>query len=314
MKSAFNISRVIIGIALVSLVIQIVASVVLIPKLDEPVKLDYLLLAIGLEFCAFAILAPFTKLFYATQNVSFSYRKAFALLLSSESLSRLVPFGDFFVHRYYFSRHRLPQSAPLHYITILYSFALLSLIILFLSLQVVVFIFFPSEISTSFAGKFALIPLTITGAILAIFLLRRSPRVLATLQKYSKRHLGSTVDSPFAIMQFSSRPFLQNALIIAPLALTWIIEGLAYIACLRAFGVDVPLLLGLYAYTFVKMFRFIPIFPGGVGEIEATSALLFSAYGYAIAPVITGSILFRFVSYWFPILLGVIAARYSFRR
>ena len=101
---------------------------------------------------------------------------------------------------------------------------------------------------------------------------------------------------------------------LAPLFMTWILEGFAYVACLTAFGVEAPLLLGLYAYTFVKMFRFIPIFPGGVGEIEATSVLLFSAYGYPILPVITGSILFRFVSYWFPIGLGALSARYLLRR
>lgn len=314
MANKLSLSRVIIGISIVSLILQIVASLYLIPRLNQPVEWLYVGLAIAFEFAAFAILAPFTKLFYATQKARFTYPRALALLLSSEAFSRLVPFGDFFVQRYYFNRHKLPKEAPLRYITVLYSFALLSLISLFLSFQVAVFLLYPSQVSSSFAGKFVLIPLTITLAILALFLLRKSPRLTRKIQSFSHKQLGSKVDSPFQILRDSKKSLGSILLTLLPLLATWILEGFAYVACLTAFGVDAPLLLGLYAYTFVKMFRFIPIFPGGVGEIEATSVLLFSAYGYAVLPVVTGSILFRFVSYWFPIAMGAISARFVLRR
>jgi len=314
MANKLSISRVIIGVSIVSLILQIVASLYLIPKLNQPVEWFYVGLAIAFEFAAFAVLAPFTKVFYATQKAWFSYPKSLTLLLSSEAFSRLVPFGDFFVHRYYFNRHDLPKGAPLRYITVLYSFALLSLITLFLAFQVAVFILYPSQISSSFAGKFVLIPLTITLAILALFALRRSPRLTRNIQIFSRKQLGSEVDSPFQILRDSKKSTGSILLMLLPLIATWILEGFAYVACLTAFGVDAPLLLGMYAYTFVKMFRFIPIFPGGVGEIEATSLLLFSAYGYAALPVITGSILFRFVSYWFPIAMGAISAQLILKR
>lgn len=313
MAQSLNVSRVIIGISVVSLIIQIIASIYLIPKLDQPIEWQYVALALGFEFSAFAILAPFTRRFYATQKVNFSYPKSLGLLLSSEAFSRLVPFGDFFVHRFYFNRQKLPSGAPLRYITVLYSFALLSLIALFLGFQLIVFLLYPSQISSSFAGKFALIPLTITLLILALFILRRSPRLIRNVQRFSKTQLGDKVDSPFHILRESGRSRISIFFMLIPLFMTWVLEAFAYVACLKAFGVDAPLLLGLYAYTFVKMFRFIPIFPGGVGEIETTSVLLFSAYGYAVLPVITGSILFRFVSYWFPIAMGAISARYLFK-
>lgn len=309
MANRLSVSRVIVGVSIFSLALQLVASTYLIPKLNQPVQFEYIALALLLELLAFGVLAPFARNFYAGEGVQFSYRRAWQLLITSESFSRLVPFGDFFVHRYYFNRHHLPKGAPLRYITVLYSFALLSLIGLFLAFQVAVFVLYPSQISTSFAGKFILIPLTITVFILALFILRRSPKLIRGIQGFSKKQLGNKLDSPFGIVAIFDRPLLKNIVILSPLLLTWLIEGLAYVACLKAFGVDAPLLLGLYAYTFVKMFRFIPIFPGGVGEIEATSALLFSAYGYALIPVITGSILFRFVSYWFPLALGALSAR-----
>lgn len=314
MANKLNVSRVIIGISVVSLTLQIVASIFLIPKLNQPVNGFYVALAFAFEFMAFAILAPFTRIFYATQKVRFSYPRSLALLLSSEGFTRLVPFGDFFIHRYYFNRYKLRKGAPLRYITVLYSFALLSLITLFLGFQLAVFLLYPSQISSSFAGKFVLIPLTITLAILALFVLRRSSRLSRNVQKFSRKQLGSELDSPFQILKDTKRSLGSILLMLLPLLTTWLLEGFAYVACLTAFGVDAPLLLGLYAYTFVKMFRFIPIFPGGVGEIEATSVLLFSAYGYAVLPVVTGSILFRFVSYWFPIVMGAISARFILRR
>lgn len=314
MGNKLNVSRIVISVAAASLLLQLVASAYLIPRLNQPVQYEYILLALALEFCAFAVLAPFTRNFYATQGAQFSYVRSLQLLITAESFSRLVPFGDFFVQRYYFNRHKLPKGAPLKYITVLYSFALLSLIALFLGFQAAVFFLYPSQISSSFAGKFALIPLVITLFLIVLFILRRSKKLKRGIQKTAKKHLGSELDSPFAIMAATNLSIYRRILIVLPLMLTWIIEGLAYVACLTAFGVDAPLLLGMYAYTFVKMFRFIPIFPGGVGEIEATSALLFSSYGYAVLPVITGSILFRFVSYWFPILLGVLSARFVIKR
>ena len=313
MANPLNVSRVVIGISLISLVVQIVASAYLIPKIHQPLHLSFILLALGLEFLAFAVLTPFARNFYAREKAFLSYRQAFGLLLASESFSHLVPFGDYFVQRYYFDRHKLPRGAPLRYITVLYSFGLLSLIALFLGFQILVFILYPNKISTKFAGKFVYIPLVITVILFALYLLRRSPRLVERSQSIFKRYLGSRLGSPFQILVFSKRP-LRNLALVSPLLLTWLLEGSAYVACLKAFGVTAPILLSLYAYTFVKMFRFIPIFPGGVGEIEATSALLFSSYGFSVAPIITGSILFRFVSYWFPVTLGALSARSILRR
>ena len=309
-----NVSRVVIGISLVSLVIQIVACAYLIPKINQPLHLGYIGLALVLEFLAFAVLVPFAQAFYAREKAPFSYNQALGLLLASESFSHLIPFGDYFVQRYYFDRHKLPRGAPLRYITVLYSFGLLSLIVLFLGFQVLVFGLYPSKVSSSFAGKFIYIPLVLTAIVFGLYLVRRSPRVTRRLQAVFKKYLGSPLDSPFTVLQFSKRPLISNLLLVSPLLVTWLFEGFSYVACLKAFSVQAPILLCLYGYTFVKMFRFIPIFPGGVGEIETTSALLFSSYGFAIAPIITGSILFRFVSYWFPLVLGVLSARSIVRR
>lgn len=313
MANQLSVSRVVIGISLISLAVQIVASVYLIPKINQPLHLEYIGLALGLEFLAFAVLTPFVRRFYTRERANLSYRQALSLLLASESFSHLVPFGDYFVQRYYFDRHKLPRGAPLRYITVLYSFGLLSLITLFLGFQVLVFFLYPNKISTKFAGKFVYIPLVITALLIALYLSRRSPRLVQRSQSFFKRYLGSQLDSPFKILDFSKRP-LRNIVLVSPLLMTWLLEGSAYVSCLKAFGVTAPILLSLYAYTFVKMFRFIPIFPGGVGEIEATSALLFSSYGFAVAPIITGSILFRFVSYWFPVTLGALSARSILRR
>lgn len=312
--ATLSVSRVVLGISLLSLVIQLVASAYLIPKINQPLHLGFILLALLLEFLAFAVLVPFSRSFYGRENATLSYRQALGLLLASESFSHLIPFGDYFVQRYYFDRHKLPRGAPLRYITVLYSFGLLSLIVLFLGFQILVFALYPNKVSTSFAGKFIYIPLVLTGIVMMLFLLRRSKRLTRRIQAVFKKYLGSALDSPFAVLKHGNRPFISNLLLVSPLLFTWLLEGFSYVACLKAFSVQAPILLCLYGYTFVKMFRFIPIFPGGVGEIETTSALLFSSYGFAVAPIITGSILFRFVSYWFPLVLGALSARSILRR
>lgn len=311
---ALSVSRVILAISLVSLVIQISAAIYLVPKINQPLHLSYISLAVLLEFLAFAILVPFARSFYAREKAHFSYRQSLSLLLASESFSHLIPFGDYFVQRYYFDRHHLPRGAPLRYITVLYSFGLLSLVILFLSFQGLVFILYPNKVSTGFAGKFVYIPLVLTILLLGLYCLRRSPRLTRRAQTFFIKYLGSSLDSPFSVLQFSKRPLASNLLLVSPLLATWLLEGFSYVACLKTFSVQAPILLCLYGYTFVKMFRFIPIFPGGVGEIETTSALLFSSYGFAVAPIVTGSILFRFVSYWFPLFLGALSARSIVRR
>lgn len=314
MANSLDVSRVVIVVSALSLGTQILASAYLLPRINQPLQLNYILYALALEFLAFAVLTPFARGFYAREGVKFGFWNAFGLLLTSESFTHLIPFGDYFVLRFFFDRHKLPRGTPLRYITVLYSFGLLSLIVLFLSFQALVFLYYPNKISSSFAGKFALIPLVITAIVLALYLFRRSPRLTRRLQAVFKRYLGSGLDSPLTILSSSRRLSFKDLLLISPLFLTWLLEGLAYVACLRAFGVKSPILLSLYAYTFVKMFRFIPIFPGGVGEIETTSALLFSSYGFAVAPIITGSILFRFVSYWFPIVLGALSSRVLLNR
>ena len=314
MANPLSVSRIVITISLLSLIVQIVASAYLIPKINQPIHVGYVLAALACEFLAFGVLAPFIKGYYQRESVPLSYTRSLALLLASESFSRLVPFGDYFVQRYYFDLHHWKRGAPLRYITILYCVGLLSLIALFLSLQLTVFVLYPNRVSNDFAGKFIYIPLVITAILIVLFLLRKRRRLTERLQSQFQKFLGSKMESPFAILGNDGRPLSSNIMLILPLLATWIFEGIAYTLCLKAFGVRAPLLLSLYAYTFVKMFRFIPIFPGGVGEIEATSSLLFSSYGFAIAPVITGSIVFRFVSYWFPVALGVVSARVVLRR
>lgn len=309
MAHPLNVSRFVVGLATISLLVQIIASVIIIPNINQPLQLEYILLALILEFLAFAVLAPFARNFYARERVTLSYGRAFALLLSSEGFTHLIPFGDFLVQRYYFSRHKLPQSAPLRYITVLYSFGLLNLVLLFLVCQILVFWLYPNKVDTGIAGKFAYIPLFITGLLVILFLLRRSKRLTKRLQSIFKKYLGSNLASPFKVLNLNRHTLVPSLILVSPLLYTYLLEGAAYIACLKAFSVEPPILLGFYAYTFVKIFRFLPIFPGGIGEIEATSVLLFASYGFPAAPVAAASILFRFVSYWLPVAMGALSIK-----
>jgi uncharacterized protein (TIRG00374 family) len=48
----------------------------------------------------------------------------------------------------------------------------------------------------------------------------------------------------------------------------------------------------------------IPIFPGGLGGFEGTMSGLLAAMGFALADAAVITISFRFVTFWFPMLLG----------
>lgn len=54
--------------------------------------------------------------------------------------------------------------------------------------------------------------------------------------------------------------------------------------------------------------------PGGLGATEAALAVGLSAAGVPISQAITGVLVFRLASFWFPILPGLVALRYARKR
>ncbi len=309
-----TVSKTIIGLSLFSLLIQIVGGYTIIKQLDKPLNFSVIALAIVAELAAFGVLAPFMRYFYKIQKIALTKPETQQLIFASEGYSRLIPFGDYIAQRYYFSKRGLPKGPIVNYIVVLYSFGLASLVALFIGCQLAASLLYPNQITDSFIGKFAYIPLALTVVMAIIFVIQKRPSVRQRIQATFKRYFGQALGSPFTILQTANLNRRKITLLLIPLLITWPLEGLAYTLCLMAFGVEAPVLLCMYVYSFVKMFRFIPIFPGGVGEIETVSTLLFASYGYAVAPVLGGAILFRLISYWLPVVIGATAYPILLRR
>ena len=302
MKS--TLSKVIIVLSVLSLAVQIFGGIALIHHINKPLHLNLIGFAILLELAAFFILSPYMRTIYKQLGVKIGVGESVLLIFASEGYSHLLPFGDYIAQRIYFTRTKRPSGPIVDYIVVLYSGCLVALASMFIVLQLFVSVLFPNKITGSFAGKFAYIPFAFTLLIFSLLLARKSVKFRRRVTDFCVRYFKEPLRSPIAILKGLHLSSARTLLLISPLFITWVVEGLGYVCCLYAFNVHAPMLLCLYVYSFVKVFRFIPIFPGGVGEIETVSSLLFSSYGYAIAPVIGGSILFRLVSYWLPISIG----------
>ena len=61
----------------------------------------------------------------------------------------------------------------------------------------------------------------------------------------------------------------------------------------------------LYAVTFISYFAaMIPILPGGLGTFEGTMSGLLLVYGLTPEEAVAVSLVFRFVTFWFVVLLS----------
>jgi len=106
---------------------------------------------------------------------------------------------------------------------------------------------------------------------------------------------------------------------IAAAAGNWAFDYLALIAALYAVGAEPRLSLVLLAYAAAAVLAMVPLTPGGVGFVEVGlySTLVISGITARNAAVAT--IAYRIVSWWFPVVCGLVAwvlfkARYPSQR
>jgi uncharacterized protein (TIRG00374 family) len=88
----------------------------------------------------------------------------------------------------------------------------------------------------------------------------------------------------------------------------WAFDFFALVAAVAATGVraqTVPLLL---AYVAASVLGMIPITPGGLGFVEAGLAVTLVWAGLPTANATLATLAYRLVSYWFPLVAGLLAA------
>ncbi|NLW56818.1 MAG: flippase-like domain-containing protein [Firmicutes bacterium] len=88
--------------------------------------------------------------------------------------------------------------------------------------------------------------------------------------------------------------------------LIWAIFPLKLILLIFPHNNSIPLLV-LFGTTFVSYFAgMIPLLPGGLGTFETTMSGLLTIYGLPLNQAVAITIVFRFITFWFVLLLSLL--------
>ena len=111
--------------------------------------------------------------------------------------------------------------------------------------------------------------------------------------------------------------FSSKTLVIATLIsiLAWSLEGLSLYILVQSFSPTLfvnGLLYSLFIFSFASIAGFLVLIPGGIGVAEVSiSSLLNLFFGLSVAQAVFITLVFRFVTLWFGVLIGLISLFFS---
>jgi uncharacterized protein (TIRG00374 family) len=164
-----------------------------------------------------------------------------------------------------------------------------------------------------------IVPAAIAGGVIVIFLLftlipgdlekRFSQAAQDNFFGRMARRLA-TVPSTLAVgtreaMRFVREPSRGSLAVIGAIGF-WAAQIGVLWACFKAFGVHVPLAVVVQGF-FVGMFANLLPLPGGVGGVDAGMVGAFVLFGYPDNAVFPAVFVFRLITFWLPIVPGVVA-------
>lgn len=161
----------------------------------------------------------------------------------------------------------------------------------------------------------------VLGALLGILVLQFRGLSEALIAGVARLPLGGKVAPRLATAYESTRELLEWRVLLVATAISvvsWGFECLAFYYVLVGLGVAGTPLLALQA-TFIfaasTLFGLVSFLPGGLGVSEVSSVgLLVAIVGVGAATATTATILIRFCTLWFGVLLGVVALAWFGRR
>ena len=86
-------------------------------------------------------------------------------------------------------------------------------------------------------------------------------------------------------------------------------HGLAFATAATALGINAPILAILAVFLTGSAAAAVAPTPGGLGPLEAALAAGLGSLGAAIGPAVAAVLVFRLITYWFPVLPGAVALR-----
>jgi uncharacterized protein (TIRG00374 family) len=264
----------------------------------------FLLLAVVNQLAVYMVLVPAMQDFFEAADIKISGRRAFSLLAMGLAFSRIVPVGEYIIWRASLRGKHGAASATTQWLIMYYSFMFCGVVTVFLLMQVLTVLLYPNAHANTLVGELRFLPLLLIVIGLVLLSLTRFGWMRRLLRKFTYDKIGSQAVSPLGIIK--ERKLQRHTLgwlVFASIA-TWMIEGFTLYLCLRALGIEVPLIMAVFAFTFARLFALVPVVPGGAGQIEAGAALLLVAYNFPFGMVFTAAVLYRLVTYWPPLLLG----------
>jgi uncharacterized protein (TIRG00374 family) len=148
----------------------------------------------------------------------------------------------------------------------------------------------------------ALIPADLSSRLVG---LARGPRSRAMAEKVAKvpATVGEGVRFGFGLLVSPSRGGLA---VIAAVGYWATNIGILW-ASFKAFGVHVPLAVVVQGFFLGMVGNLFPLAPGGVGAVDAGMIGAFVLFGIPEETVFPAILVYRFVAFWLPIPLGVVA-------
>ena len=264
-----------------------------------------LLVAVLNQLTVYIVLMPAMRRFYAKANIGLRPARVFALLAMGLAFARIVPAGEYLVWRASLRHVKGAATATTQWLILYYTWMFGGLVALFFMWEMVTLIFYPNAHVDTLVGNLRFLPVVLSLGVCAVALATRSQWVRNFLRRAAYDKLGSQAVSPLGIIR--ERRLGRSELLPLTLAclFVWLIESFTLYLCLLAIGVEVPFAIVAFGFTFARLFSLIPLTPGGIGEIEAGTGLFFAAYGYHFGMVFTATILYRVITYWPALLLGL---------
>jgi uncharacterized protein (TIRG00374 family) len=129
----------------------------------------------------------------------------------------------------------------------------------------------------------------------------RAPRRFARLLRAAR-----------VLASFAELPVLATALALSGLG--WLAEIAGFALALQALGAGIDLGTAAFVFSFAMLVGGLPIFPGGLGGVEATMVGLLVLLEVDLASAATATALVRLATLWFVVLLGCLALPFALRR
>ena len=266
-------------------------------------KLVWTLTAVGLTITTY-LLAALTYCLLAPLRLR--YHEVVVVQFAAMLVNRLLPAGVGALGANYaylrHKRHGTTQAASVVAVNNLLGIvghALIVMVVLALSSE------YSRHLAAGSEHKIKSVAEVIAGVVIAVVLIGLV---------FSRRHLKrllATIGSQIAV--YERRPWRLSGALLSSMLLT-ACNVLCLYSCMLAIGVHLPLIVVMLIFTFGLSTGTVTPTPGGLGGFEAGLTAGFVAYHIGSGSALAIALLFRLITYWLMLLVGIVAFIMSQRK